>query len=274
MHLLRSAPRSVVSALRLARTGFLRAAGPFEGLGPRASSGPPLWIRRHTGSPDSIVSAARRMEELVKEWSLVRPGDRVLDAGCGFGVMAGPLSRLAGPTGSYLGFDLHAPSVGWAKRLASARADSGVSREEFTVGDAGSGRFPAADGEAGFLLAKSLFTHLTERPARAALGEICRTLAPGRWALVTVFLFEPGRLAEDLFPYPDPESPVRWSWRARPEAAIAFERAHFGEMLTTAGLAVERFLPGFWPASETLHGQDILLLRRQDSLADARLSDQ
>lgn len=220
---------------------------------------PPLWLRRHTGRLSDIADAQRGTDELFREWTLVREGDRVLDAGCGFGVLAGPLSRRFGPKGRYLGFDLHGPSIRWAQRSISS-ADrrfrfvltSPESRDE--------GRFPAPDGEADFVLAKSFFTHLPEPAARRAFEEIARTLAPDGRALVTAFLFEASHPPLALFPYPDAGSPVRWRWKSRPEAAIAFERVHFTRMLEEAGLAVEIFRPGFWPRADGLNAQDVLLV--------------
>jgi len=255
------APRPVVSLLRAIRTASLYAVGPFERMLHARSPGgapiPPLWLRRHTGEVSRIDEAARRTAYLLAELELVSPGARVLDAGCGFGVMAAPLAALFGPEGRYVGFDAHSHSIRWAARhLASA--DGRISFVEARAGGPSS-RFPTGD----FLLAKSLFTHLPEEAARGALREVARTLSAGGKAFVTAFLFEPGSdAAEELFPYAAPDAGSRWMWRSRPEAAIAFTRDRFARMIEEAGLTVETFRPGFWPGRARLDGQDILILKK------------
>jgi len=118
------------------------------------------------------------------------------------------------------------------------------------------------DAGADLVLAKSLFTHLTETPAREALSQIARALAPTGRAVVTAFLFEADRPPRRLFPYPSPQARVRWRLKNRPEAAVAWERIRFTELIIEAGLAVAAFRPGFWPRGDRLDAQDVLILEK------------
>ncbi len=196
---------------------------------------------------------------------LFRPEDTVLDVGCGAGIMALRFERLLGPRGGYVGFDIHAPSIRWCRARFS-----GDPRFRFEVASAGRAEFPIGSGEAGFILAKSVFTHLTREEVRGCLELIRRALAPGRTALVTAFLYD-GQSGEarsaGYFPYRAADGSARWRWKWRPRSAIAFDRTFFEEAVVTAGLGVARFRPGFWPGAPEPAGQDILYLAHRDSPA-------
>ena len=255
-------PRPALRAFKAARTMVLRALGPVDAL-TRLAAGrknlPPLWLRRHTGPVARFERAAREMTALVERLGRFAPGDLVLDAGCGAGAMAPAFARILGPRGRYVGFDLHEPSLRWCRR--HFRADP---RLRFEASSRGPGyRFPADTGEAGFVLAKSLFTHLEENEARHFLTEIRRVLRPGAVAVVTAFLFEPGEgeaRAAEFFPFASPDGSARWRWKAQPESAIAFEKSRFLEMIAAAGLQFEWQSRGFWPGASVPRGQDVLLL--------------
>ena len=255
--LLSGAPRAVIASARAARTLALMAAGLLARPWRRNSrTEPPLWLRRHTGPVADIPSSADAADSLLAELALVGPASRVVDAGCGFGVMATRISSRLGPAGRYLGLDVHAPSIRWARRHLAA-ADARLRFERVRPGEP----WPlGAGGDADLVLAKSLFTHLTEEPARLALSETARALRPGGRALVTAFLFEADQPPESLFPWPGPDAPVRWRLKNRPEAAVAWDRARFTQLVGAAGLEVIDFRPGFWPRGERLDAQDILVL--------------
>jgi len=61
-----------------------------------------------------------------------RPGDRVLDLGCGFGDTTQRLAGLIGPEGEALGVDVSEPFIELALREA---AEAGCENVDFTVGD-------------------------------------------------------------------------------------------------------------------------------------------
>ncbi len=69
----------------------------------------------------------------------VRPGERVLDVGCGRGAALLPLAHAAGPTGSVLGIDL---APGMVARTAADVAD--LPHVQVRVGDASAPDLPTA----------------------------------------------------------------------------------------------------------------------------------
>lgn len=265
---------AVVELLRRGRTAVLWALGPADWLWRRATGRrglPPLWLRRHVGPVGRFESAARETAGLVDRLGLVGAGSRVVDLGCGCGAMAPALGERIGEAGSYLGLDVHRPSLRWCRRrwggdprLAFARV---AVRSPYggEGGAAGEVRLPAGDGAADFVLAKSLFTHLLDDEARAYLGEVRRMLAPAGRALVTLFLFDGDRFAATpppAFPHPEAGAPVRWRRAARPHAAVAYERRWWLARVAEAGLAVEVEVPGFFPGAAAVPtGQDVLVLR-------------
>jgi SAM-dependent methyltransferase len=263
---------AVGGLLRFGRTAALRLASPFDAIARRVAGKPtlpPLWLRRHAGPLGSFESSAREMAAFLDRLGVLRETDDVLDIGCGPGAMAPEIARRLGPGRRYVGFDVHEPSIRWCRK--SFAGDPRLSFELAAVASpygprsrvpAVSYRFPIEDGGAGLILAKSVFTHLFEEEARHYLGEIRRTLNPGRAAIVTAFLFD---RASDAFTnvtraFPFGNGRVRWRSRLRPNSAVAYERSRFFELVKESGLRVQWISAGYFSGAERLKGQDILLL--------------
>jgi SAM-dependent methyltransferase len=264
----------VTEVFRLARSAAYRIAGPIDRIWLRASGKgnlPPLWLRRHTGPVAQFESAARETAKFLDRLGLVHADDCVLDIGCGAGAMVPEFARRFGPQGRYVGFDVHAPSIRWCREhyakdprlvfelaaIASAYgAASGPAATSF--------RFPIEDAQADLVLAKSVFTHLLAPEAGHYLSETRRALKPGSAAVVTAFLFDasaPGLpLVRRAFPFGDRDGFVRWRLRARPTAAVAYEKSSFERMVQAAGLRVQWMSPGYFPGGQRVTGQDTLLL--------------
>jgi len=269
--LLTRLPGPAIEALRVLRTMLYRALSPaaaaLDWLARRPSQAP-LWLRRHAGPVRASLGAARHAREIIQQFGLLRAGDLMLDIGCGWGSMAKELADALGPSGRYLGLDVHAPSIVWARRhfgsdgrldFVEARVASpfgsraGQPAEEF--------RFPLPDGAAHFVLAKSLFTHLVRTEVQAYLAEIRRVLRPGRSALLTAFLFDPAEPTPG-FLFSQSPGDMRWRVGARPHAAIAYARPAFEAMITMAGLHIDHLLTAFWPGrAATPTGQDVFIVR-------------
>ncbi|HEV8119124.1 MAG TPA: class I SAM-dependent methyltransferase [Thermoanaerobaculia bacterium] len=258
--MLHSMPAPVLRALGAVRELGLRLIGPLDELqreGTASVQLPPLWLRRHSGPLGWIESSAFEMSALIESMNQVRADDLVLDIGCGPGAMTPWFGRMLGPGGRYVGIDNDSDAIEWCR--TRFRHDE---RFRFEIGDV-SIRLGLEDGLAGFILAKSIFTHLTEAEALSCLQELRRVLSPARTALVTAFLFdgvEGGCRAAAYFPFCNTEGSVRWRWKARRRSGIAFDRSLFESLVERAGLRVALFRPGFFPGVGVPTGQDILFL--------------
>jgi SAM-dependent methyltransferase len=261
-------PAPLVEAGRRARTAALALASPAESAARKIlgrSPLPPLWLRRHAGPVGAFESAAADCRGQLLAWSALAREGTVVDLGCGPGAMALALAGDLAPAARYIGIDVHAPSIAWCRRRFAgdsrfrfelAPVVSAYGRGAVAIADY---RLPAVDGAAGLVLAKSLFTHLSEPEARRYLAEIARILSPGGRALVTAFLF--GTNLVPAFPFGDAR--FRWRVKSRPAAATAFARPAWEGMVRDAGLRIEQEIPGFYPGNEErISGQDVFLLGR------------
>ena len=116
----------------------------------------------------------------------VRPGDRVLDVGCGTGSLTMAAARAAGPTGRVVGIDPSLEMVRWARTKARL-----LRRHVEFVATAGEALpFPA---DAFDVVTMSLVLHqLPSDALHGTMGQVRRVLAPGgRLLLVELDLSAP-----------------------------------------------------------------------------------
>lgn len=114
-----------------------------------------------------------RLAQIIKELG-IRPGSRVLDVGCGTGILIPLLLEAVGPEGKVVAFDLA------EKMLAIARAKYGEKRVEYVQGDITCAPFPNETFDE--VICNSCFPHFEDK-ARA-VREIFRVLKPGGRAVV------------------------------------------------------------------------------------------
>jgi SAM-dependent methyltransferase len=103
----------------------------------------------------------------------LRPGMRLLDAGCGVGDVAISAARLVAPNGAAVGIDLSVELVGRARRAAEG---TGLD-VTFEVGDVA--RLPFPDDTFDAARCERVFQHLSEETALAATSELIRVVRPG-----------------------------------------------------------------------------------------------
>lgn len=104
----------------------------------------------------------------------LRPGDAVLDAGCGTGRALPPLREAVGPTGSVIGADLTPEMLNEAVRAGRGKAAALVLADV--------ARLPLRTGALDAVFGAGLISHLAD-PARD-LRELARVVRPsGRLAL-------------------------------------------------------------------------------------------
>jgi ubiquinone/menaquinone biosynthesis C-methylase UbiE len=120
-------------------------------------------------------------------------GQRVLDVGCGTGVVTRDLARLAGPEGAVSGVD---PSWVFVDVAETLRVDQGIENVDFAVYDGHTLPFP--DGTFDVVTAVTVLCHVPHRSE--LLTEMARVVRPG--GLVMVF---DGDYASIQLEHPDRE---------------------------------------------------------------------
>lgn len=114
----------------------------------------------------------------------LKPGMRVLDAGCGPGRVAIPLAKAVSPTGEVVAIDLQPQMLRRAMDKAEA---SGLTNINFLELPIGAGKLGEAQYDRVLLV-----TVLGEIPdRRSALQEIYRALKPGGLLSITEIMFDP-----------------------------------------------------------------------------------
>jgi len=101
-----------------------------------------------------------------------RPGEHVLDVGCGCGLDAFVASRMVGPEGRVVGLDLTAEMVRWAGAAAKAWPLDNVT---FRVGSAE--KLPFEDAAFDEVISNGALNLVPDKDA--AFAEIARVLRPG-----------------------------------------------------------------------------------------------
>jgi ubiquinone/menaquinone biosynthesis C-methylase UbiE len=192
---------------------------------------------------------------LVEELA-VRPGERVLDVGCGRGAALRPLADATGPSGHALGIDL-------APRMVELTAAdlAHLPQVEVRVADASA---PGLDAASYDVVACCLVLFFLPDPA-AAVRAWAELLVPGGRAGVTTFGPQDGRwkAVDALFtPYLPPAmldartSGARGPFASDEGVAGLFEQAGFQDVRTTHRTITARFRdPAHWVEFSWSHGQ-------------------
>ena len=121
----------------------------------------------------------RPHNERFRAAAAVRPGDRVLDIGCGTGESTREAARAAG-SGTVLGMDVSAGSLELARQLS---AEEGLRNVTYELADAQTHQFPPEQ----FDLCISRFGTMFFADPNAAFSNIGRALRPGSRLVLLVW---------------------------------------------------------------------------------------
>jgi SAM-dependent methyltransferase len=206
----------------------------------------------------------------------LRPDHRVLDVGCGIGVMASSLTSFLDPQGSYAGFDIVRVGIAWAQKNIASRFPnfSFIHADIFNKHynpkgrlSSSSFRFPFEDASFDFVFLKSVFTHLLPDSIQNYLQEIRRVMKPSGTCLATIFLMNPesqelirrGRSSLNLVPYSDDCCVVDARF---PETAVGISQSAFLRWCEQSRLNAKPPIHyGSWCGREShMSYQDIILL--------------
>jgi SAM-dependent methyltransferase len=274
-------PAGAFRVLRAGRTAAFAALEPLDWAA-RAVNGkrdlPPLRLRRYVGPLRSFESSGAEFMSYCRLLLELQPDSRVLDVGCGCGLMALKLKNYLDAPGRYTGLDIHGPSVEWCQRSIApaypnfkfARID--VRNDAYNPGGQHAPEeyvFPFADGSFDAVLLKSVFTHLRPGAVENYMKEVARLLSPHGRALATFFLLNERqetlrREGSNQIDFRHGEGIWRYTYRESPESAVAYNENFVIELLDRHGLALKRpVVYGRWSGRrEGLSFQDMLVLGR------------
>lgn len=158
----------------------------------------PKAEQRFVGDGDFRAIGAEFLELFIRYGGL-RPDADVLDFGCGIGRMAIPLTQYLSPAASYAGVDVSRQGIAWCRRRIS-RVYPGFSFSHIDYynplyNPAGkrtpwSHRLPFEPGSFDFVIATSVFTHLTRQEIKELLRQLAHLLRPGGRMFATFFVLD------------------------------------------------------------------------------------
>jgi len=271
---------NAIKLLRYVRNAGLAALGPVDYL-KRAATGktdlPPLHLRRYVGPLRSFESSGAEFMRYLREIAGLQTHERVLDVGCGCGQMALHLKNYLDKDGSYVGLDIHRPSINWCRKKIASRHQNfqfaHIDVRNLAYNPNGSQRadayrFPFDDHSFDLILLKSVFTHMRPPDVSNYLAEVSRLLKDNGRCLATFFLLNEAQAkqgANDLvFNYGEGE--WRYVHEHSPESAIAYDENFVMQLVDKYGLKVEKRCYGSWTGrKDGLSYQDMLLLRARSN---------
>jgi SAM-dependent methyltransferase len=187
------------------------------------------WVRLQDLLDQVLAPFGRR----VLERAAPRPGERVVDVGCGCGHSTLELAKRVGPNGSALGIDLSEPMIARARQRAMEQGASGL---QFVAADATRHAF---DGTADLLFSR--FGVMFFPDPAAAFAHLRGALKPGGRAVFITWrppqlnhwMYVPLNAALQLLPPPepaDPDAPGPFSLSSRPRFETLLAGAGFTQI--------------------------------------------
>lgn len=114
----------------------------------------------------------RLLRETTVKLAQVKPGDSVLEVGCGTGTLTLAAKKQAGPTGKAFGIDLIPGMVEASQRKAAA------ANEEITFQEGSIDAIPFADNLFDVVMCSFMIFHMSEETRTRGIQEIFRVLKP------------------------------------------------------------------------------------------------
>ena len=129
----------------------------------------------------AMLGRERVFRETVVRLARLRPGEAVLDIGCGTGTLAIAAKRHVGPTGTVCGIDA-SPEM-----LARAQKKARKAGVEIVFNNAMAQALPFPDAQFDAVLATVMLHHLPRKARQQCAAEMRRVLKPGGRVLAVDF---------------------------------------------------------------------------------------
>jgi ubiquinone/menaquinone biosynthesis C-methylase UbiE len=142
----------------------------------------PFWVRYYDIVVNLItLGRTKAIHRETLSLAGLRPGDSVLDIGCGTGVLLLEAERIVGPDGTVVGLDVEPAMI----KKAMRRASDNKSQATFEI--APIDHIPYPDSTFDVAFSTLMYHHLTDTQKTKGLVELERVLKPnGRLVLVDI----------------------------------------------------------------------------------------
>jgi len=149
-----------------------------------------------TGAGDYKRDGEKFLKYFIELGGL-KPGDKVLDAGCGIGRMAVPLTGYLNNEGCYEGFDIVSDGIEWCKKKITPKFPNfhfnwvNVNNQEYNpkgYQKASEFVFPFEDCVFDFVFLTSVFTHMLPSELENYFAEVRRVLKISGSCFITYFI--------------------------------------------------------------------------------------
>jgi len=239
---------------------------------------PPISLRRRVGFLTGFDGVPCEFIAYLKLLCDLKPTSRVLDMGCGCGLLELELEKVV-TRGECCGFDIHRPSINWASKHIGGRnphfrfIHADIYNEAYwPAGKLDARTFLAQFRVSPFdiIVAKSLFTHMLPDELSLYFEAVAANLTADGKAMLTFFLLneDQSRLEalsrnQIAFLPPEGDSTHRIRYQNAPTAAVAYQEKTLAVRLALAGLQVVETRYGSWSGRDDgLSLQDILIVSR------------
>lgn len=142
--------------------------GPME----KMVSGYDAYMRKVTLGREHVL------RERTVALAQVKPGDAVLEVGCGTGSLTLAAKRKAGPSGKVYGIDV-IPGMIEVSQQKAAQANEDITFQLGSISD-----IPFPQSQFDVVMCSFMIFHMSDETRRKGIAEVCRVLKPGGVFLV------------------------------------------------------------------------------------------